>query len=324
MLAPVIGGYLTETLSWRWIFWINAPIGIIGLWLALSFWPSPKPVKSPIDLPGFCYFAAGVGLLTAFFMQVTEWGWTSFPSLAMLLSSFIFLSLLIFREKATSHPFLEISLFKRPLFAAINITVSTGQIFLMIGVFWLLYFQRVLHYTPMEAGMLSFVSAFPVLFASPLAGHISDRFGHKLPVALGYLFLIYTCFFLGFFPTPSLVSLIIALFLFGIGIPFLLTPSFSRALTSVPETKTAIAVGTLITFRMVAGSMGLACMYLLQSSVYASRAPVIGDLQATIASFSALHFALGFFIIVSFVFTFLLHTRKSGHKLSEFPGDGWD
>ena len=72
MIAPVIGGYLTETLSWRWIFWINAPIGAIGLWVVLTCWPSPKPVKSSIDLWGFLYFAIGIGLLTLFFTQPTR------------------------------------------------------------------------------------------------------------------------------------------------------------------------------------------------------------------------------------------------------------
>ncbi|HLB53147.1 MAG TPA: MFS transporter [Chlamydiales bacterium] len=324
MLGPIVGGYLTETLSWRWIFWVNVPIGVIGLWTALTCWPSPKSVKSPIDKLGFCYFATGVGALTIFFMQVTEWGWTSPLSLTILFISLIFLSLLFLREKKVPHPFLEISLFKRPLFAAINISVSTAQIFMMVGVFWLLYFQQVLHYTTMQAGVLSFISAFPVIFASPLAGYLSDRLGPKLPVAIGYLFLIYTCFFLGFFPMPSLASLVIALFIFGMGIPFLLTPSFSKAITTVPPTKTAIAVGTLITLRMVAGSMGLACMYLLQSSVYTRWLPVVGAKEAYITSFSTLHFALGFLIIVSFAFSFLLHTRKSGHELPEFPGEGWD
>lgn len=324
MLAPIIGGYLTQTLSWRYIFWINVPIGIIGLWMILMFWPMPKPQKSPIDLPGFCYFAIGVGLLTLFFMQVTDWGWTAPLSLSVLFISLFFLSLLFLREKRSPHPFLEISLFKRPLFAAINISVSTAQIFMMVGVFWLLYFQQILNYTPIEAGVLSFISAFPVLFASPLAGILSDKFNPRLPVAMGYFCLIFTCFYLGFFPTPTTTGLVVALFVFGIGIPFLLTPSFSKALISVPKTKTAIAMGTIITLRMVAGSMGLACMYLLQNSLYTKWASQFGDRKAYIASFSILHFSLGFLIILSFGITFLLHSRKSSHELPEFPGEGWD
>lgn len=324
MIAPVIGGYLTEMLSWRWIFWINAPIGAIGLWVVLIFWPSPKPIKSPIDLWGFLYFAIGIGLLTVFFMQVTDWGWTSPISLSCLGSALFFLFLLILREKNASHPFLDLPLFKRPLFAAINISVSTAQAFMMVGVFWLLYFQKILNYTPTEAGLLSFVSAFPILFASPLGGLLSDRFGPKLPVALGNLCLLYTCFFLFFFPTTSLLGLIVALLSFGMGIPLILTPSFATALTSVPAAKSGVAMGTIITLRMVAGSVGLACMHLLTNTLYLNNLPSLGERGASIASFSILHLVLGFLIIVSFAITFVIHSRKSTHQLPEFPGEGWD
>lgn len=324
MIAPVIGGFLTETLSWRWIFWINAPIGAAGLWMVLALWPKSNPVKSPIDLWGFLFFAASVGLYTLFFMQVSEWGWGSPIALSCLGFASLFLLLLVLRERKAAHPFLDLPLFKRPLFAAINISVSTAQAFLMVGVFWLLYFQNTLQYTPVQAGLLSFISGFPILFTSPLAGFLSDRFGPKLPVVLGYLFLMYTCFYLGFFPTPSLLSLSIALFMFGMGIPMILTPSFASALSSVPTTKTGVAMGTIITLRMVAGSMGLACMYVLTRSIYMDKLPFVGERSANITSFSMLHFALGFLVIFNFAVTFFLHTRKSAHHLPDYSGEGWD
>ena len=324
MIAPVIGGYLTDVLSWRWIFWINAPIGVVGLWIVLTYWPSPKPIKNPIDLYGFLSFATGIGLLTLFFMQVTEWGWTSTISFSCLGLALVFLFLLILRERKALHPFLDLALFKRPLFAAINLSISTAQTFLMVSVFWLIYFQDILHYTSFEAGLLSFVSGFPLLFVSPLAGLLSDRFGPKLPLALGYLLLLYTSFFLAFVPLPSLAGLLIALFTFGMGMPMLFTPSFATAMTSIPSNKSGIAMGTIITIRMVAASIGLACMHLLTSTVYTKKLSSLGERGANIASFSTLHLALGFLIVINFAITFVLHSRKSTHHLPEFPGEGWD
>lgn len=324
MIAPVIGGYLTEELSWRWIFWINAPIGAVGLWMVRALWPEPSPVSHPIDLWGFFYFASGVGLLTLFFMQVSDWGWTSLRSLACLVASLFSLFFLIFRERNAPHPFLDRSLFKRPIFTAISISVSSVQAILMVGVFWLLYFQKSLNYTPSEAGLLSFISGFPLLFAGPLAGFLSDRFGPRLPLALGNLCLIYSCFFLFFFPTASTFGLVIALFIFGCGVPMILTPSFATVFTSIPAAKTGVAMGTIITLRMVAGSVGLACMYLLTKSVYTHKLPLEGIEKANIASFSMLHLALGFLVIVTFAISFVLHSRKSSHHLPEFPGEGWD
>ena len=104
----------------------------------------------------------------------------------------------------------------------------------------------------------------------------------------------------------------------------ILTPSFATVLRAVPTGKTGVAVGTIVTLRMVTGAIGLACMYLIDRSVYKDKLPAVGVESARIASFSTLHLALGFLIIVTFAITFVLHSRKSAHQLPEFPGEGWD
>jgi MFS family permease len=252
-------------------------------------------------------------------MQASDWGWNSFRSLSCLLMGLLLLVGLIVREKKSESPFLDLPLFKRPRFAAVIVSVSMAQFFIMIGVFWTVYFETILAYTPFEVGLISFVSGSPMLFAAPLAGFLQDRFGPKFPVAVGHLALIYVCFFFAFVNTPALSSLLSTLFCFGIGIPFILTPSFATAVSSVPSNKVGVAMGTLITSRMVGGAIGLACIHLLSSYIYALRLPEVGEREAMKASFSAVHFGLGFLILSTFAITFLLHSRKNVSLNSQSP-----
>ncbi len=323
ILGPLIGGYLVEVASWRWIFWINVPIGAIGLWQIYKFLPNTGKREGKIDVPGFLLFAAATSALTLVFMQAATWGWTSMQTLLFSLIGLIGLIFLLYREKKTKHPFLDLSLFKHPVFAAINLNVFTVQFFLMISVFRTIYFQEILGFTPFLTGSILFLASLPVFLVAPLGGYLSDRVTPKLPIALGYLSLIFSSFWFGFVSEPSFFSLNAALIAFGIGLPLIFTPSYSSAIASVPQRKAGAAAGIITTLRMVGGTMGLALIHLFVSTVQESHIAE-GQRQAEITSFSYVHFALGFLLIVAFAITFILHSRKSAHHLPESPAEGWD
>lgn len=322
--GPLVGGYLTQAFSWQWIFWINWPIGVLGLWLIIKFLPVTEPGKGKIDLWGFAYFAIGTSSLTIMFMQAADWGWSSSKTLLSTCLAIVAFFLLLKREKTTLHPFLDLTLFKRPLFAAINISVATIQFIMMITIFRTLYFQEVLNFSPFETGLITFISSSPILFMAPLAGFLSDRFSPKLPIACGYLLLIFSFLSLGFFSTPSLPGLMVALIAFSMGIPFIFTPSFSSAISSVPQQKTGVAMGMIITLRMLGGTIGLALIHLFVTVVQGVRLGVEEKRLAEITSFSGVHFALAFLLIIAFAITFIFHSRKSAHHLPEAPAEGWD
>ncbi len=324
ILGPLVGGYLTENFSWRWIFWINWPIGALGLWLIYRFLPASEPGKGKIDRLGFLFFAIGTTALTLTFMQAADWGWTSNKTLFFICLALVAGFLLIRREKKAPHPFLDLTLFKHSAYAAINISVSTIQFIMMIIVFRTVYFQEILGYSPSQTGLIIFFSSCPMMFMAPLAGFLSDRFNHKLPVACGYLLLIFSFFWLAFFSTPSLMSLMVALIAFSAGIPFIFTPSYSSAIASVPEQKGGAAMGMITTLRMLSGTIGLALIHLFISAVEGIRIPKEGKRLAEISSFSGVHFALAFVLIIAFAMTFVLHSRKPTHRPPESPAEGWD
>lgn len=314
ILGPLIGGFLTETLSWRWIFWINLPVAAFGLWMIALLLPAPKPQPGKIDLQGFLYFLIGATSITLFFMQANEWGWTSTPSLICLTLSPIAFSLLMLREKKTSHPFLDLKLYRRPVFAAININVSIVQFILMVTVFQTIYYQEILAFTPGQTGLIISCSSFPVLFMAPIAGLLADKLTPKWPISIGYILIMTSFLTLGTFSTPSLPCLLFALVAFGMGIPLIFTPSYSTAISSVPPEKRGIAMGMLITLRFLGGTVGLALIHLFVSTVQYLKASA-GPRLAEIASFSAIHYTLAALLTIAFLFTFHLHHRKAKLQL---------
>ncbi len=324
ILGPLVGGYFTQVASWHWIFWINLPIGLIGLWLIRSFLPASEPGKGKIDLPGFFFFAIGSSALTISFMEAGNWGWISSKTMIAFLITAIAGFLLLRREHHTPHPFLDLTLFKRPVYAAININVTIIQFIMMISVSRIIYIQEILGYSPLQTGMIAFVSGSPIFFFAPIAGFLSDRYSPKLPIAIGYLSLIYSFMWLGFFSTPSLFSLLLSLTAFGAGLPLIFTPSYSSALASVPPQKSGVAMGIILTLRMLGGTVGLALIQLFIGSVERSEMPKMGERLAKVSAFSNVHFALGFLLMIAFAVTFVLHNRKSAHHLPETPAEGWD
>lgn len=360
ILAPPLGGYLTESVSWNWIFWINLPIAGIGLVVSLLFLPPPKPGEAKIDGLGFLYFAFFCTSATLLLMQSREWGLTSPGILTCIALGILAFLLLLFREKKAKRPFLDLSLFKEPIFTAVNISVSATQFILMVTVFRAMYFQYALGYSPFETGMITFITCFPVMLISPIGGILSDRFGPRIPLSIGFALLIFSFIWPGIFSMPGLASLLFASIAFGMGIPLIFTPSYSAGMSTVPLSKIGIGSGMIATCRNLAAVAGVAIIGFITDAVQAETfvrlakwtdvsketllqisngtlaikqaapSPQIASVlkaalqQGRIAGFSKVHYFLAFFLGVAWIATLFLHRHKSAHKLPATPSEGWD
>ncbi len=281
-LGPVIGGFTTEFLTWRFLFWVNLPIVIFGVVMTLIFVPKSKQVYEPYHIPGFLCLLFGILCLTIGLMQGRVWGWTSIQVLFLLASSVLFFSLLVITSRFVKVPFINISLFKHPVYFA-GITILFGTQFLMTNAFfWPILFQKIWAYTPFYSGLIILLSTLPPIIASPLGGYISDRIGPKIPVLSGIAFFILSFLLLILFSqNESTKLLIFALLSFGFGVGFVMTPVGSTALSHIPESKRMLATGFYSTVRFTGGTLGVAALGAIKSNVkYLNFSTLMSSLPA--------------------------------------------
>ncbi len=354
ILGPLVGGYIAQEFSWRWIFWVNIPITLAGLFMTLRFVPRLPPGEGKIDLPGFCFFTAASAFLVVPIMQGREWGWSSPLTLGCFALAILFAASLVWREKKAAHPFLDLSLFRHPVYKAVNITVFCLQFIMMIFVFRAIFFQQFLGWTPLKTGFITFLSSVPVLFVSPLGGLLSDRFGPKLPISIGFLLTIASFIWVPVFVQSPLGVLFFGLLAINIGLPLVFTPSYASAMTSVPPKKAGVAFGTITCLRYLGGSVGVAaigsCIENIEAFSFHRLAPdasfeaiVSGGpealaaipeairpevssalSQALLDGFFYTHLAIACLVLLIFSAVFVLYNRKSAHRLPDAPAEGWD
>ena len=258
-LGPSIGGFITEYLSWRWIFWINIPVAATGIFLVLSAVPKTQLSEESFDIPGFLTFSAGIASLVIALMQGREWGWSSPTIIVLFIFAALFLFLLFVTDRFAKHPFIDFSLYRKKVYLGGSSVVFFVQFLLMISVFWPIFFQKALDFSPLEAGFITLLSTIPVIIIGPLSGWIHDRYGPKFPIFLGFTSCI-ICFswFAIFLRKGNIVLLSPGLILFGISVAFVMTPNSTSTLATLPARKRGLGTGMFYTARFTGGTLGVA------------------------------------------------------------------
>jgi len=247
LTGPALGGILIGLASWRSIFYINLPIGIIGYLAALYILPADQPRKAEdrFDFTGAVLFAAGMISLLLAISNGGDWGWSSLPILLGITLSLVLLIGFVINERKVHHPMIDLSLFWNRPFVIGNLSGWMCFIALFANTMLLpFYLQQVLYYTPSQVGLL--MTAFPIMMAvvAPLSGHASDRFGPLILTSSGlaicalglfyYSTLTATAHFYQVIPGPLLL---------GLGAGMFNSPNNSSVMSSVPPQKLGLAGG---------------------------------------------------------------------------------
>ena len=237
--GSVIGGFLTQQISWRAIFLINIPLALIVLLITAKYvFESRNPTKDPLDIWGTIAIALA---LLGFTFSLVQGGVIGFTNPFILISFFLAFSSFVgfvLIERKVKSPIVPLSIFKSPLVRGANI-VTLFLYFALFGIFFFLAlnFQQVQGYSPTMAGIASLPPILLITFLSGYGGKISDKFGPRIPMTLGAI-IVGTGFLLLTFTTESanyFLQFLPGLVLFGGGMA-LVIPSLTKAALSV-ETK---------------------------------------------------------------------------------------
>jgi len=228
-MGPIVGGAVTQGIDWHWIFWINVPIGVVALPLAMRLLPESRGAQERLDLLGVVLLTGSVVAIVWALVRAGQAGWASPEIIGCLVSGAALLLAFATWEQRVSEPMVPLRLFRSRAFAVGNATsfLMTGAIF-AAGVFVTQEFQLARGYSPVSAGLRLLPFFATPMFISPVAGAVSDRIGRR-PVMVTGLFL-QAAGFAWVAITGSLsaswVELDIALLVAGVGV--------SMALPTVP------------------------------------------------------------------------------------------
>jgi EmrB/QacA subfamily drug resistance transporter len=262
-IGPLVGGLLTEQASWHWIFFVNVPVGILGIVASfLLIDESRDPTHERLDLPGLATSAVGLFALTYGLIEANTYGWGSARIVGAFAVAAVTLVAFVLLERHQRAPMLDLSLFRNGTYVGANLVVLLVAL-AMFGVFFFvsLYMQNVLGFSAVEAGAAFLPMTILIILVAPQAGRLSDRWGSRGLMTAGMLLVAaQLIYFSRLDAEATFWTLLPGLLLGGVGMALTMTPSAAAATRAVPVEKAGVGSAVLNAFRQVGGSVGIALM----------------------------------------------------------------
>ena len=263
-IGPVLGGFLTEYVSWRAIFYINLPVGVLAVLAALFVVRESRDttVGRRVDVLGVGILTVGLTAMVLALIEGNSWGWDSLAVLGLIAFSVVSLAWFVLVELRVKAPIVEFSLFNSRNFIG-SVTVAFIISFAMMGVFFFLalYMQNILGYTALEAGVRFLPTTLVIMVFSPLSGRLADRIGSRWPIVAGMSLIAVSLYLFSTIEVGTTFSGLLPSFvLLGAGIGLTMSPMSTAAMNSVVTAKAGVASGILSMFRMIGGTFGVALL----------------------------------------------------------------
>lgn len=269
-IGPALGGWLTDQLSWRSVFYINVPVGIAALAFGAYFIPARKaaPTNARFDWLGASAFGVGLIALLLGLNQGASWGWHSPVILGLFALALAMFGGFLAIERKSPDPMLKLNLFRNREFSAasasavLNYIAVSGSLFLLP--FYLIQARGL---TPAQVGLTLSMQSLTMAVCAPLSGALSDRIGTRFPAVAGMFLLAVGLLILSRLgPTTPHPQILLGLAVLGLGTGIFISPNNSSLMGSAPPEDQGLAGGILATAR----NMGMVLGVGLTGAVFSS------------------------------------------------------
>ncbi len=301
-IGPLAGGLIVDNIGWNWIFFVNVPVGVLGIVVSQYLIKESRDTshEQSVDFPGLLASGGGLFALSYALIEGNQKGWASGEILGLFAAAAVLIVAFVVLESRQRLPMLDLSLFRIGSFVGANVVallVSLG----MFGVFFFvsLYVQNILGYSPTKAGAIFLPMTLLIIVIAPLAGKASDRIGGRWLMSGGMTIMSVSLLLYQRVGLHSTFwTLLPAMILGGVGMALTMSPMTSVAMGSVPVDKAGVGSGVLNSFRQVGGSLGIAIIgAILASYLHArpgtelAKQQYVDGLHAALAVSAAITFA---------------------------------
>jgi len=303
-VGPTLGGLITANFSWRWIFYVNVPLGIIGVLLSLLILKErQKRTVGRFDPAGALLLAAGLIALTLGLSFGQEWGWTSPGLIAMLVISVVAFTLLVFVEQRVPDPVIDFRLLRNRVFVSANVSLILSFLALFAVSFMLpFYLEELRGFSVVSRDSCSHRYPWPIAVIAPFSGALADKIGSRWLAAGG---LTLACLGLVLISQlnaqSSVLDIIWRLFVAGTGQAFFQSPNNRALMGSAPRNRQGVAAGFLSTCRVMGQSVSVA----LAGAIFTSLG---GAVAGMVLVQGAQHLPLERVSVLQNTFTTAFHT----------------
>jgi EmrB/QacA subfamily drug resistance transporter len=262
-IGPVLGGVLVEHVDWSAVFWINLPVGIVGV--LVTVWAvaeSRDPTTLSLDLPGIGLITGGLFLLVWGLIETNDHSWTSPYTIGFLVAAVAVLGAFVAWEARAENPMVPLEFFRRAAFSApVILVVFVGLALFGVVYFITLYFQNVKGWSPQKAGLAALPLTTMVMFIGPWAGKLQERFTPRQLMTTGMLMLTGGLIGLSQIQVDTSYNAIWPFYvLMGAGLALTMPTTSATAMAAVDPRKAGVASGVVNSARQVGAAVGLAVL----------------------------------------------------------------